>query len=136
MDPWGNLNCNGFHNCGRGSPQLDHVMDVFSLLTAAAAFSGLLLGGVGVYLGVKAGNAVQEPVELRALLGEYDQALTDHQQRSHAWYARVSKRLKELQPIDLPSEPAATADDDELDTTGAPSKAELWRRANALRAMR
>jgi hypothetical protein len=105
------------------------------LLTLLLAFFALLASCGAFYLAQRALSQVAEPIELRRQLVAYDEALSEHESRLRAYYARLRKRDKTLSETLAPAQ-EELAQEDAANGNGLGGKAELWRRAQPLMARR
>lgn len=134
------LLCNGFHKFSTldgQAPLGDRaVVSPIEWSLAVASFFALLASGAALWLAGRAARRATEPHELRALVLEYDQLLTDHQQKLGAWYARLRKRDQQVYETEG-SEGAQEGRSEEVEGEDPGDvKAGLWRDARRVLANR
>ena len=105
-------------------------------LALGVAVASLLLAGAVFWLCKRLEQRVTEPIELRRQVMEFDQLLTEHDEKLRAYYARQRKRDKSLTAAladgTLPADPGGPiADVLPLPLPDVDTKQELRRRARA-----
>lgn len=103
----------------------------------ALSILSLLFSGAALFLAGRAARRVEEPVQLRGMVLQYDQTLTEHEQKLNAYYARLRKALKASEGFERT--PESDSDDGTGEGEGSPQgddKLALWGRARDVIAAR